>query len=121
MGYNAWAGILDAACYGVPQTRERAILIASRVRQVSCPEPTHYDPRKGLQLWGTPWVSMADALGWGATGRAAPTVTAGGTAHGRRRAVRPPGPRRARGRAGRGQVGTQAPALRIRHPAPRTG
>jgi DNA (cytosine-5)-methyltransferase 1 len=82
MGYSAWCGKLNAADYGVPQTRERAILIASRVRRVSRPVPTHYDPRKGDQLWGTPWVSMAEALGWGATGRAAPTVTAGGTATG---------------------------------------
>ena len=82
MGYSAWTGILDAACYGVPQTRERAILIASRVRKVARPEPTHYDDRKGGQLWGTPWVSMAEALGWGADARPAVSVTAGGTATG---------------------------------------
>ena len=82
MGYSAWCGKLNAADYGVPQTRERAILIASRVREVSRPEPTHYDERKGLQLWGTPWVSMAEALGWGATERPAPTATAGGTSTG---------------------------------------
>lgn len=82
MGYSAWTGKLNAADYGVPQTRERAILIASRVRQVARPAPTHYDTRKGLQLWGTPWVSMAEALGWGATERPVPTVTAGGTATG---------------------------------------
>lgn len=82
MGYSAWTGKLNAADYGVPQTRERAILIASRVRQVARPEPTHYDHRKGDQLWGTPWVSMAEALGWGATGRPVPTVTAGGTSTG---------------------------------------
>jgi DNA (cytosine-5)-methyltransferase 1 len=81
-GYSVWCGKLNAADYGVPQTRERAILIASRVHAVRRPEPTHYDPRKGMQLWGTPWVGMADALGWGATDRAAPTVTAGGTATG---------------------------------------
>lgn len=81
-GYSAWCGLLNSADYGVPQTRVRAILIASRVRRVSRPEPTHYDPRRGDQLWGTPWVSMAEALGWGATGRPAPTTTAGGTATG---------------------------------------
>lgn len=64
LGYSTWTGILNAADYGVPQTRRRAILIASRVRHVDMPEPTHYDPRKGLRLWGTPWVSMAEALGW---------------------------------------------------------
>lgn len=78
-GYSAWCGILNAADYSVPQTRERAILIASRVRRVSCPPPTHYDPRKGDQLFGERWVSMATALGWGATDRPPPTVTSGGT------------------------------------------
>jgi len=82
MGYSAWTGTLNSADYGVPQTRIRAILIASRVRQVARPEPTHYDPRKGLQLWGTPWVSMAQALGWGADGRPSVAVTAGGTSTG---------------------------------------
>jgi DNA (cytosine-5)-methyltransferase 1 len=82
LGYSVWAGKLNAADYGVPQTRERAILIASRVRRIWRPEPTHYDQRKGGQLWGTPWVSMAEALGWGATARPAPTATAGGTGTG---------------------------------------
>ena len=81
-GYSAWCGKLNAADYGVPQTRERAILIASRSRRVGRPEPTHYDPRKGCQLWGLPWISMAEALGWGATGRPSVAVTAGGTATG---------------------------------------
>lgn len=82
LGYSAWTGKVNAANYGVPQTRERAILIASRARRVSRPEPTHYDPRKGTQLWGESWVTMADALGWGADERPAVAVTAGGTATG---------------------------------------
>jgi DNA (cytosine-5)-methyltransferase 1 len=81
-GYSVWCGKLNAVDYGVPQIRKRAVLIASRVRRVSRPEATHYDPRKGMQLWGTPWVSMAEALGFGATGRPSPTVTAGGTKSG---------------------------------------
>jgi DNA (cytosine-5)-methyltransferase 1 len=40
-GYSTWAGILNAADYGVPQTRKRAILIASRTRAVTAPAPTH--------------------------------------------------------------------------------
>lgn len=64
LGYSTWTGILNAADYGVAQTRKRAILVASRIRTVAPPEPTHYDPRKGQQLWGDPWVSMAEALGW---------------------------------------------------------
>lgn len=68
-GYHAWAGVLNSANYGVPQTRERAILIASRTRKVSAPAPTHSDQRRGgcgcgCVLGLLPWVSMADALGW---------------------------------------------------------
>jgi DNA (cytosine-5)-methyltransferase 1 len=65
-GYSVWVGILNAANYGVPQTRRRAVLIASRVREVSAPAPTHAEhPVDGL--FGDrlePWVSMADALEW---------------------------------------------------------
>lgn len=78
-GYSVWCGILNAADYGVGQARRRAVLIASQTRPMAAPEPTHYDPRKGAQLWGDPWVTMTDALGWGYTSRPAPTVTGGGT------------------------------------------
>lgn len=61
-GYSAVATVINAADYGVPQTRRRAVLAASRVRKVMWPEPTHYDPSRGHRLWGTPWVSMAEAL-----------------------------------------------------------
>lgn len=64
-GYSVWVGVLNTADYGVPQTRRRAILIASRVRPVIAPEPTHAehpaDPLFGPRL--QPWVTMADALG----------------------------------------------------------
>lgn len=63
-GYSVRIDVLNAADYGVPQTRRRAVLAASRTRAVVWPEPTHYDPKKGLRFWGTPWVSMAEALGW---------------------------------------------------------
>ncbi|OLZ72533.1 DNA cytosine methyltransferase [Streptomyces amritsarensis] len=79
-GYSVWTGILNAADYGVPQTRKRAILIASRVRTVTAPVPSHAEDPE-YDLFGeclAPWVSMADALGWGATDRPVPTVTAGG-------------------------------------------
>lgn len=80
-GYSTWTGVLNAADYGVPQTRRRAIFIASRVRTVTAPEPTHaQDPAD--DLFGQrlkPWITMAEALGWGYTQRPAPTVTGGGT------------------------------------------
>ena len=66
-GYSTWCGVLCAADYGVPQTRRRAILMASRVAAVSPPVPTHAE-RPGM-FGERPWVSMADALGWGLTER----------------------------------------------------
>lgn len=67
LGYSAWAGILNAADYGVPQTRQRAILIASRVRTAEPPAPTHARVAEPDTLFGpgrARWVSMAQALGW---------------------------------------------------------
>lgn len=62
--YNVWTGILNAADYGVPQTRKRAILVAHRSKPVERPQPTHAkDPTPtlfGAQL--LPWRTMAEAL-----------------------------------------------------------
>lgn len=74
LGYSTWAGTLHAECYGVPQTRERAFLLASLEGAVRMPEPTHqkYVPGVGAGathepgLFGDiithPWVSMAEAI-----------------------------------------------------------
>lgn len=82
-GYSVWTGYLHAEQYGVPQTRKRAFLIASRVREVGMPEPTHsrYHNRTPSRLdeGVKPWVSMAEALQWGMSARPSPTVTGGGT------------------------------------------
>lgn len=59
-GYRGWAGILNSADYGVPQTRLRAFLVASRVEVPSRPHVTHVDPLQGASLLGRPWVSMED-------------------------------------------------------------
>lgn len=76
LGYSAWCGILDSADYGTPQNRKRAILMASRVRAVQPPEPTHSRTGGGDMFGGQrePWVTMSDALGWGASNRPAPTI-----------------------------------------------
>ena len=82
-GYSVWTGNLQAEMYGVPQTRKRAILIAKRDPELdgeaAPPTPTHSryysrDPKR-LDEGVLPWVSMADALGWGRTAR--PFITAG--------------------------------------------
>lgn len=82
-GYHTATGILSAERYGVPQTRKRAFLIASRDGPVQLPAPTHrsYHPRRAEtpqhEQTLKPWVSMAQALGWGMTARPAMTVVAG--------------------------------------------
>lgn len=66
LGYSTWSGVLNAADYGVPQTRRRALLLASRVDIIGPPDPTH-DRKPVPSLFGDallPWVTMADALGW---------------------------------------------------------
>lgn len=83
-GYSVWTGMLHAEQYGVPQTRKRAVLIARRDGRVAAPPaPTHSryharDPQR-LDDGVLPWVSMADALGWGLTDKPSPTVCGGGS------------------------------------------
>jgi len=66
LGWSVWAGVLNAANYGVPQKRERAVLIGSSVRKVAPPEPTHAEVSEpDLFGPGLPqWIAMAEALGW---------------------------------------------------------
>jgi DNA (cytosine-5)-methyltransferase 1 len=102
LGYSAWAGVLSSECYGVPQTRKRAILLARLDGEAREPRATHQRyvaPQRRKRQTETlfelpdaqrivhpddhrllPWVSMAEALGWITTEAApAPTVTSGGT------------------------------------------
>lgn len=66
-GYHVATGVLATEQYGIPQTRRRAVLIASLRHPVALPAPTHRPYRKGVpQHEGDtrllPWVSMGDAL-----------------------------------------------------------
>lgn len=67
-GWQVWTGLLQAEMYGVPQTRKRAFLLASRCGPVSPPTPTHsrYYSRTPAKIDPEvqKWVSMAEALGW---------------------------------------------------------
>lgn len=62
--YNFWH--LNAADYGVAQTRKRLILIARKDRKPQRPEPTHYDPKRDgpmSALFGLrPWVGWYEAI-----------------------------------------------------------
>jgi DNA (cytosine-5)-methyltransferase 1 len=91
-GYRTWCGILSAEEYGVPQTRKRAILMASLDGPVLPPEPTHqaYVSGRPVQvepdLFGDPLpspVSMAEALGWGMATRVVSNYGTGGDAQAR--------------------------------------
>lgn len=81
LGWSATVGVLNAANYGVPQTRRRAILVASRRGRVRMPEPTHAEHLGGLFGDLLPWVTMRDALGWGLDGPV-PTIVPGGNSVG---------------------------------------
>ncbi len=77
LGYSTWAGVLNAADFGVPQTRQRAFLLAHRMRPALPPEPTHCRGGSQAGLFGPallPWVSMAQALEWGLMEEPAPVV-----------------------------------------------
>lgn len=81
-GYSVVTGNLQAEMYGVPQTRKRAILIARADGvEAAMPTPTHsrYYPRDPSRLDAgvKPWVSMAEALGWGMTDKPLHTITGG--------------------------------------------
>jgi DNA (cytosine-5)-methyltransferase 1 len=61
LGYGVRWRILNAADYGVPQTRRRLFIVARRDGgTITWPEPTHAECDSSL----LPWVTMAEALGW---------------------------------------------------------
>ena len=61
IGYYCVFDVLNAADYGVPQTRQRLVIIGSREgRKVRMPKPTHHsEGAEGLPKWRT----LGEALG----------------------------------------------------------
>lgn len=60
-GYEIAAGVLNAADYGVPQRRRRAIAIGSRVGPPTLPSATHFSPA-AVPLAGLPWRTFRAAV-----------------------------------------------------------
>lgn len=59
------AGILNAADYGVPQRRKRAIVLAGRTGLLPLPTPTHCNPKKSPTLFQNgllPWETVTRAI-----------------------------------------------------------
>ena len=44
-GYAVWSRVVDCAAYGVPQTRQRLVVLASRVGTIELVPPTHQPSR----------------------------------------------------------------------------
>lgn len=66
LGYAVEYRVLNAANYGVPQTRERLFILASRGRRkITWPEPTH-SPTGGRTLFGAvkPWKPAREIIDW---------------------------------------------------------
>jgi DNA (cytosine-5)-methyltransferase 1 len=65
LGFNVVSGVLNAADYGVPQARKRAIVIGLKGYTPSLPERTHAkpDPSKSVFSPLKPWLTVRDAIG----------------------------------------------------------
>lgn len=60
-GFAIHGEVLNAADYGVPQRRRRAIVIGTRVGEVPWPRQTHSDP-DAPRLGTDPWRTFGDAV-----------------------------------------------------------
>lgn len=65
LGYQVNAKILNAADYGVPQTRKRTIIIGTRVGHLTFPQATHVHPKKRDLTTAhlSDWTTVRQAIG----------------------------------------------------------
>jgi DNA (cytosine-5)-methyltransferase 1 len=61
-GYKVEGDVLNAADYGVPQRRRRAIVIGVRRGPVPWPRQTHFDPTRKVPERGRPWRTFREAV-----------------------------------------------------------
>jgi DNA (cytosine-5)-methyltransferase 1 len=52
LGYNVWFDVVDSSQYGVPQTRRRMVLLASRYGEIKMVAPTFEKPKTVRQAIG---------------------------------------------------------------------
>lgn len=45
LGYEVWQGVVDCTQYGLPQTRRRMVILASKIGPIELIAPTHEKPR----------------------------------------------------------------------------
>ena len=66
-GYNAQYKKINMADYGVPEIRERVIILGNRVGlPIEFPKPDHSDnPEDGLPAWNNCWDVIKDLEGYG--------------------------------------------------------
>lgn len=70
LGYYVESKLLNAAEYGVPQQRERVIIIGNRINNsITFPQKTHYIDDLGKKEGLLPAVTTEQAIGWLADAR----------------------------------------------------
>lgn len=64
LGYKLVFAVLNAANYGVPQRRQRTIVIGSRIGEPELPAPTHQEPQEQAAFFSDlpPWRTVRDAI-----------------------------------------------------------
>lgn len=62
LGYDVVCDTVNGADYGVPQLRQRALIIASRVGKIELPTATHGDSNVWAKSKKVPWITVHDAI-----------------------------------------------------------